>query len=259
MIIAIVLAAACIIFLLRIRTLTKELEHERKLSLTKSAFISNLSREIRTPLLSMRNQTETLSREDIFLSKDEKQTISGQMAYNVNLISTLLDEMMSISGCGEGHEINDVGFSPTLMCLRCITSNQSNTYLTPGVQLRFKREMSDGVFIKSDVHIVELIVNKLLINACKFTKEGEIVVGCNLTDNPECLTIYIQDTGAGIPSNRRDAMFDWFDNPVTTMAGAEVEFDLSVAQHLAMKLGGLLRLDETYQQGTRMTLVLPVK
>lgn len=259
MVVIIILAAACVLFLLRIRTLTRELERERKLSVTKSAFISNLSNEIRTPLLSMRRQTETLSREDIFLSKDEKQTISGQMEYNVNLIATLLDEMMSISGCGEGHEISDVGFSPTQMCLRCVTSNQNNTYLSPGVKLRLNKEMSDGVFVRSDVHVVELIVNKLIITACRFTKEGEIVVGCNMTENPECLTVYVRDTGTGIPSNRREAMFDWFDNPVTTLPGAETEFDLSVTQHLAMKLGGLVRLDETYTKGTRMTLVLPVR
>jgi hypothetical protein len=39
----------------------------------------------------------------------------------------------------------------------------------------------------------------------------------------------------------------------------ETEFDLSVAQRLASKIGGYLRYDETYTRGTRMEFVLPVR
>ena len=39
----------------------------------------------------------------------------------------------------------------------------------------------------------------------------------------------------------------------------ETEFDLSVAQRLASKIGGYLRFDETYTRGTRMEFVLPVR
>lgn len=244
--------AACVVYIL---ILMARLRDERKRSLMKSAFIRNLSNEIRTPLQSMDKQAEMISREDVFLSKDEKKTISGQMMYNVSLISTLLDEMMAYVGNGKGHDIKEECFSPTMICQRCVTSNLNNTYLKPGVRLRFVHEMDDDVFVHSDMHIVELILNKLVINACKFTGQGEILIGCNMTETPDCLTIYVQDSGVGVPEERRGIMFKWFDNPDET--GAEVEFDLSVARRMASKLGGTLRFDSTYRNGTRMVLTLP--
>lgn len=248
-------SAACA---LRIWILTAELGRERRMGIMKSAIIRNLSKEIRTPLQSMSRQADIISREDIFLSKDEKNTISGQMTYNVSLISTLLDEMTDYVEGGGGHCIKEELFSPTMICRQCIMSNMNNTYLNPDVQLRFRREMDDGTFIRSDVHIVVLILNKLIINACKFTRQGEITIGCNTTETPDCLTIYVQDTGVGMPEFRRDAMFEWFEHPGTT-GDDEVEFDLSVAQKMALKIGGTLRYDAMYRDGTRMLLLLPVK
>lgn len=255
--IIVIMAFACAACILRIRNLTSEIGRLRRDSMMKSAFMRNLNNEIRTPPLSINRQADVISQEDIFLSKDEKHTIAGQMRYNVSLISTLLDELSACIGNGQGHNISKERFSPTMMCRQCITSNLNNTYLSPDVKLRFRREMDDATFICSDMHIVELILNKLVINACKFTKQGEILIGCNTTENPDCLTIYVQDTGVGMPEDRTDKIFDWFENP--DEAGAEVEFDLSVAQKMAVRLGGTLRFDDRYRQGTRMTLLLPMK
>lgn len=255
-VLAVTLAVVCAACAVRIWILTAELRRERSAGVTKSAFIRNLSNEIRTPLLSMSRQTGTLSRDDIFLSKDEKQAISGQMMFCVRLISTLLDEMMAYVEGGNGHDMQADRFSPTMLCRRCLDSNRDNPYLKTGVQLKFRREMDDGVFVTADMHIVELLLNKLIINACKFTEQGTITVGCNVTDMPGCLSLYVEDTGNGIPEERRNAVFGWFDHP--EKAGHEVEFDLSVAQKMAVKLGGTLRIDPAYDKGTRLQLLMPL-
>ncbi len=251
------LTIICVVCCARIWKLTAELNRERRKILKNSAFIRNLSKEIQTPLKSINHNAEMVAREDIYLSKDEKKTIAGQMTYNVNLITTLLDEMKGCVDGDGGREVRQELFSPTLMCRRCVDSNLSNTYLKNGVKMSFKREMADDIFISSDMRIVELIINKMLITACKFTDKGEIVVGCNTTEVQGRLTIYVQDTGRGIPENRRKVMFDWFEHPVTE-GDNEIEFDLSVAQKMALKLGGTLRHDETYHQGVRMLLLLPM-
>lgn len=251
------LTIICVVCCARIWKLTAELNRERRKSSKNSAFIRNLSKEIQTPLKSINHNAEIVAREDIYLSKDEKKTIAGQMAYNVNLITTLLDEMKGCVDSDGGREVRQELFSLTLMCRRCVDSNLSNTYLKNGVKMSFKREMADDIFVSSDMRIVELIINKMLITACKFTDKGEIVVGCNTTEVQGRLTIYVQDTGRGIPENRRKVMFDWFEHPATE-GDNEIEFDLSVAQKMALKLGGTLRQDETYHQGVRMLLLLPM-
>ena len=52
-------------------------------------------------------------------------------------------------------------------------------------------------------------------------------------------------------------MFSWFENPGDMNDVAEL--DLSIAQRLAVRVGGYIRYDDYYQLGTRMVLVLPLK
>ena len=176
-----------------------------------------------------------------------------------NGMKTLLDEVMMFAGNEkEGHQLHDESFSPNVLCLRCLEANMYSLYRREAVKLSFKRELSDEFFMKSDHHLVELILNKLILNACRFTEHGEVLVGCNTREYADRITFFVEDTGGGIPENRLNNLFTWFDNPEDM--NDEVELDLAVCQRVAQKLGGMLVRDEHYQrQGTRMLLVLPLK
>lgn len=255
--IAMILALLCVVLLVWLRRQQGDLRQERRSGRMNRAFLQNISHEISTPLKSVKELAAIVAKEDLYLSKSEKRNISEQMQYNADLISTLLDEMMLFSDCGDGHQLSDESFSPNALCRRCLEANMFSIYHQQAVKLNFKRELNDEFFVKSDRHIVELIVNKLILNACRFTEQGEITVGCNTSEEIERLTIYVQDTGAGIPSERMNSLFNWFDEPDDMRD--EAELDLSIVQRLAQKLGGDLRLDDSYTGGTRVLLVLPLK
>jgi K+-sensing histidine kinase KdpD len=93
--------------------------------------------------------------------------------------------------------------------------------------------------------------------ACRFTEQGEVTVGCNTSENPGYLTIFVSDTGNGIPEHRRNKLFTWFDAPDDMFD--EAELDLSICQRLATKLGGLMEIDSQFGKGTRVLLILPLK
>jgi signal transduction histidine kinase len=126
-----------------------------------------------------------------------------------------------------------------------------------GVRLSYVYKSGEDLFVSSDRHIVELVLNKLVVCACKFTPKGEVGVGYEYEKNTRRLTFFVQDTGVGIPEERKKSLFKWFDTPDSQVE--ETEFDLSVAQRLAEKVGGYLRLDESFTEGTRMEFVLPVR
>ena len=241
--------------LLRLHSLSEALSVMRKEKLMKSVFSSKMNHEVRTYLHSVSGLAETIAREDIYLSKDEKKTISSQIKFNASLITTLLEELEAIAEDGGGHKAEDEQFSPNALCLRCIETNRSR--VREGVSIWFRRELEDTYLMVSDPHIVELILNKLVVSSCRFTKQGEIVVGCSKNDADGLFSFYVQDTGAGIPLERKEHMFSWFENPGDMNDVAEL--DLSIAQRLALRLGGYLRCDDYYQLGTRMVLVLPLK
>lgn len=222
----------------------------------KTLFIDALAREIRTPLHSVSGLAETISKEDLYLSKEEKKNISDQILYNARLIDTVLDEVSLFSDEGGNvRTMKNERFSPNRVCMTCIDANLASA--NPGVKIVFRRGVGDELFISSERHIVELVLSKLISISCRFTKKGEITVGCRFDETHRLLTYIVEDTGGGIPEERKDALFKWFDDP--SLASDIVEFDLSVSYRLAQKIGGNLHWDSTYTKGTRMEFVFPVR
>ena len=222
----------------------------------KTLFIDALAREIRTPLHSVSGLAEIISKEDLYLSKEDKKNISDQILYNARLIDTVLNEVSLFSDEGGNvRTMKNERFSPNRVCMTCIDANLASA--NPGVKIVFRRGVGDELFISAERHIVELVLSKLINISCRFTKKGEITVGCRFDETHRLLTYIVEDTGGGIPEERKDALFKWFDDP--SLASDIVEFDLSVSYRLAQKIGGNLHWDSTYTKGTRMEFVFPVR
>jgi K+-sensing histidine kinase KdpD len=257
-VILIILAVALIACVVSLWMVGRQLVMVRKNDRMKRAFLNNVSREIRTPLKSVIEMAAVLAKEDLYLSKDEKRNIADQLQYNANLIGTFIDEVLVFTEADTvGHQVKEDTFSPNGLCVRCLEANMHSIFHRQAVKLTFKRELSDEFFVKSDRHLIEVIINKLILNSCRFTEEGTITLGCNTTENVRQITFFVEDTGGGIPENRKKNLYTWFEDP-EDMAD-EAELDLSICQRLARKLGGVLEHDETYVKGTRMLLVLPLK
>ena len=247
--------AGSLCYLFALRKKTQELLKNDRM---KRAFIDNVNREIQVPLKAMADLSAMISKENLYLSKNEKRNISDQMNYNTNLIGMLLDEVLMFTESDyEGQQMHMETFSPNALCRRCLEANMYSIYHREAVKLHFKRELNDEFFVKNDRHLVELILNKLILNACRFTEAGEVLVGCNTSENTNHLTIFVEDTGVGIPKNRLSRLFTWFDQPDDMNDAAEL--DLSICHRVAQKVGGTLYMDEHYgRKGTRFVLILPL-
>lgn len=254
--IIIILIVICLALVFCMKLQQTKLSECRQENELKSTFIKALAREIRTPLHSVSGMAEIIAKEDLYLSKEEKKNISDQILYNARLIATLLDEVSLYSDDGSnGHLMQDERFSPNRLCMTCIDANLAN--VNKGVKLLFRRGVGDELFVSADRHIVELVLSKLIGISCRFTLKGEILVGCKYDNTLKLLTYVVEDTGGGIPEDRKPLLFTWFDKP--DMLSDVVEFDLSVAHRLAGKIGGNLHWDSTYTKGTRMEFVFPVR
>ena len=255
-VVLVILIIVCLALVLWGRAQQVKLAEMQKSRSVRTAFLKGLIREVRTHLHSVGGLSEIISKDDLYLSKSEKRHITTQIKYNTSLISTLLDELSILSDVHGGHQLKDERFSPNILCERCIDANLPSVH--EGVRLTLTRELSDSYSVEADYHIIELIINKLVACSCQFTMKGDITLGCHLGESPNLLVFYVQDTGGTtIPEDRKASIFDWFDNPDENCE--PTEFDLSVAQRLAEKVGGYLRYDEQWTRGTRMEFTLPVR
>jgi len=106
---------------------------------------------------------------------------------------------------------------------------------------------------------LQMMVEKLLQNAVKFSKEsgGEITI--RVTPDDRGIRFEVSDTGLGIPREEQERVFDHFYQ--LTRAGLERQgagLGLAVARGLVELYGGTIRVQSQVDKGSTFTFVLPL-
>ena len=124
--------------------------------------------------------------------------------------------------------------------------------------LDFVVEVDDpGAELVTDPRKVRQILLNLLSNAFKFTSEGEARLHAAVEGEEAVFTV--TDTGAGIPADRLDRVFEKFwqaEDPMTRHAGG-TGLGLTISRRLAEILGGSLEVDSAPGRGSTFRLRLP--
>jgi signal transduction histidine kinase len=110
----------------------------------------------------------------------------------------------------------------------------------------------------ADPEKVRQILLNLFSNAVKFTPPGGSVV-TEWETEPERVRVRVRDTGAGIPADKLQAIFDPFVqvNPGLTRETGGTGLGLSISRDLARAMGGDLTVESAPGEGSTFTLVLP--
>ncbi len=113
-----------------------------------------------------------------------------------------------------------------------------------------------GVF-KSDIIKIRIILNNLLSNAVKFQdpkKDGHSFTLQIDADDKTC-KIVIWDNGLGIKEKDIGNIFKMFYRAGNTTSGSGI--GLYIVNEAIVKLGGNIRVESVYGEGTTFTIILP--
>lgn len=225
-----------------------------KASNMKTAFIQNMSHEVRTPLNAITGFSQLVCLPDGCITEEEKREYLSYIINNSQLLTMMMNDMLGIADMEKGRY--SVHKSPTdlnEMARQAIKTVEARAM--PGVSLVFRPGLSDGVHYITDGMRVQQIFINFLTNACKYTDSGEIVFGSSLEENPGCITFYVADTGPGVPIDKAEEIFDRFVKLDVHKQGAGL--GLSICRLIANSLGGKVWLDTSYTKGARFVLTIP--
>lgn len=119
----------------------------------------------------------------------------------------------------------------------------------PGVRLIFE-PACDELIINSNYNYIVQVLDNLLGNASKFTHEGSVALAYEVKKEENQLIFTVTDTGIGIPVEEQERVFERFVKLDNFSQGAGL--GLSICRIVAERLGGYLRIDKGYTQGTRV-------
>ncbi|MCF0202516.1 MAG: hypothetical protein HUK08_04045 [Bacteroidaceae bacterium] len=220
----------------------------------KSEFLNNTTHEIRTPLNSILGFSEILNDDSYILSDAEKDEYSGYIKENVRNLTTLIENMYTISELDRGtlqpelEDVDVVGLSKELF-------DQILEQCNASIQCVFISEIKGIKTLKTDPFFFKQIMRNLLSNAQKYTQQGAITLQISQPDSYH-ITFAVQDTGPGISKENSKKIFDRFEKLGSNIPGNGVGLNISI--QLAEMLGGNIIIDTSVSKGARFVFTHPI-
>jgi len=253
---------------LEVETKARELELTSKY---KSEFLANMSHELRTPLNSIlilaqllgENKSGNLGEKEIEHAKNIRTS-------GTDLLS-LINEILDLSKVEAGKmelEIGPVDPGELEKRMRAMFAPIA-AERGIGFDLLLEEGLS-GHTLFTDSQRLEQILRNLLSNAFKFTgKNGKVRLDIGMTYSPAApgahepaagINFSVTDTGIGIPQNKRDIIFEAFQQAdgSTKRKYGGTGLGLSISRELAHALGGAITVQSEEGKGSSFTLHLPL-
>lgn len=224
----------------------------------KTAFLQNISHEVRTPLNSIVGFAELLSEPGQSLQK--MNSFSRIISANSQKLIRIISDFIEIS------QVQSKQVRLVFSSFDVISSlyRTANTFLEitqlKNVGLMIDQQIPhDFSMIESDKGKIEKIFFHLIDNAVKFTQQGDINVSISLEEN--FLHLSIKDTGIGIPTEKQEIIFDPFRQIETGLnrSYGGTGLGLTIVKAYVDALNGTISLRSEINKGTEVTLTIPVK
>lgn len=186
-----------------------QLEQEGQLHLERLNFYTNITHELRTPLTLILGPLETLLQEEKLSTKHKDWVNTVQK--NANRLFSLVNQLLEFRKVESQYKPLVLGedFLGELVHDTVLKYAESNTKKGLIIKCIVEKEDIKTTF---DAEIVQLILDNLLSNACKFTTTGSVEVSLTYEQDrlSTCAIICVKDTGCGIATAHLDKIFDKF-------------------------------------------------
>ncbi len=229
----------------------------------KSAFLSTLSHELRTPMNGILGMAELLLLSD--LSPEQRETarhLHTAATSFVGTINKLLEFSSLEAGCSE---LASQDFSPAVT-LREAAGGHRRRAEAKGLSFEFRPGPLPERLCGAPDRIVQLL-GHLLDNALANTQAGGVLVeALEDPDAPDTgpdvfhLLVRVRDTGNGIPEERLPQLFESFtqgEDYLTRHIGG-LGLGLAMSRRLAERLGGRLGAESRQGEGSAFFFSVPL-
>ncbi|NNF99330.1 MAG: response regulator [Desulfobacteraceae bacterium] len=237
----------------------------------KNNFMAAISHEIRTPMNAIIGMTDIVLESELTIRQRENLRIVRKSAdHLLNLINNILD-FSKIEAKKLRLTESHFDLPSILRETRAVLSYKAEK---KGLSINCKVHPNTPRFVRGDPHRLRQIIFNLINNAVKFTDTGHVSVHAKPApsiresseggpDSSASVTVQfmVEDTGEGIPQDKRDTIFESFtqlDGGYSRRHGG-TGLGLSISKELAELMGGRIWCDSRVGAGSRFTFEIPFR
>lgn len=241
----------------RTEEIRQQAEKLKTLDNAKSRFFANVSHELRTPLTLIQGPLES-----VLGGKEGKITprVQDQLALSrksTKKLLRLVEEILDLSKLEAGKlELKPEAVKCYDLISRIFYTYQSS-YSGKHLDFQMQYDLPEETIIKVDIGKLEKVLDNLMSNAVKFTRDqGSVKMTVKHTLGQ--LEISVADTGVGIPPDELAQVFNRF---YQSGSGKKYKggtgIGLALAKELVQLMGGELKVESVEHEGTTFILTIP--
>ena len=245
----------------------RDLTETERVEKTRRDFIANVSHELRTPLTSIQGYSETLldlSSENSGPNREFLEIIRK----NAARMSRLTEDLLTLARVESGETRFDTEPVPPIELLHDAEESFREIARGHEVDLQIVETASGNAPVESlpsvraDREAIHQVFSNLIDNAMKYGRAGgRILLGARPAKRGVEFGIefYVQDFGAGIPSEHLPRLFERFyrvDKARSRESGG-TGLGLAIAKHIMLAHGGSIRAESELNHGSTFLFTLP--
>ncbi|WP_158407270.1 PAS domain-containing hybrid sensor histidine kinase/response regulator [Megalodesulfovibrio gigas] len=235
---------------LREAKLTAELANAAK-----SAFLANISHDLRTPLHHMLGMAELAAAEAVSPTQLEYLRLQRQAGEHLlSLVNDLLDLSLI--------EADKLELASTPFSLRALAGELQALFARQAEEkgLEFSVAVEPGLpdARQGDPTRLRQVLVNLAGNALKFTAQGYVRVEFLAHPLAEEVHFQVRDTGPGIPRRRQQDIFEPYTRLQARDSVGGAGLGLAISRRLVERMGGSLSLVSTPGRGARFFFSVPL-
>jgi len=222
----------------------------------KMQFFANVNHELRTPLTLMLAPLPPMIQERMGPVTDLQRETLDSVRQNGYRLLKLINNLLDLNKLEAGRmrlrpkTLDFDEYVESILGSVKVLADQR------GISLFFQHPLT-SVELTIDPDQFEKVVLNLLSNALKFTPaKGRVTL--YIEEKPESVVLTVEDTGAGVPPNMLDAVFDRFRQGEgqggRTLPGTGI--GLALAKEIVSLHGGMIRVESELGQGSRFIVEL---
>jgi len=218
----------------------------------KARFLATASHDLRQPLQSLNLLNAALLK---ITEEPKARQILSMQSESLGSMSRLLDSLLDITKLEAGTVVvmrKDIAVQSLFQTLHATFDPRARE---KGLELTF--EPTDAI-VRSDPNLLAQLLQNLVANAIRYTKQGFVRVGC--TRARDRLRIAVADSGIGIPADQLNHIFDEFHqvgrDPQERNAG--LGLGLAIVRRVATLLETHVDVVSEVGHGSTFSILLPL-
>jgi two-component system, sensor histidine kinase len=220
-------------------------------NLGKTRFLAAASHDLLQPLNAARLFVSALA--DLDHSKPNRGLINN-IEISLSAVEDLLAALLDISKLDAGVVRPELTDFPITSLLGPLATEHRALAEDRGLGLC---HVSSRAVVRSDIRLLRSIIQNFLSNAVRYTRDGRILLGCRRCGAG--LRIEIWDTGAGIPADKFDEIFEEF-RQLDTAGGHDrgIGLGLAIVKRAAKTLGVAIAVRSRVGRGSVFSVTVPI-